>query len=667
MNTNYFYTDIVENQNNSAFLNSIMSIAEQKKQQVYVLSRPLADRKYDYDGSKVMILLSSKRKIAFVTTSQIDDDFDELCDDIIDDIGSISDKYDYKSVIGRPRKWKDELTAKFSTTEIGTDLESWFNEEIVLIDSSQHRRLDLIISLFIGSINDVSHITADEPDNILDKVKNKIQLFDGQQTRFIYEELETEGKKITIQGLSGTGKTELLLHKLKDLYIQDKESRYCFTCFNKILSRKLKSRIPEFFNFMKVEQQIEWERLMCIPAWGSYNSPDSGVYRYLCEYYQIPFYSLREVGTLEQACKLALKVVQPLIKQKGFAFDFTFIDESQDFRDSFIDLCVAVTRNKVFVAGDIFQSIFEEKKKNTAPISVLLSKCYRTDPKTLMFAQALGMGLFEDRKLWWLEKEQWQQCGYNVEEKDGKYILTREPLRRFEDIDSDFDSIKIYGVRDLESSVIQMIQELYKEFPTVQPNDIAIIFLDNESYIYQTAEDIRIKIGMELGIDCNIAYETKRDISGQILISNRNNVKGLEYPFVICITKQIIRDKSYRNTLYTMLTRSFIRSYLVLPNSKTNGFTEELQQGAESIMKEKHIVVDIPTEEEKEELKAWTKQGGVAKSLQERINEICDKIGLTDLNTRETVQQALEKIPAKTSDNELEELVSHYLDVYNKR
>lgn len=116
-----------------------------------------------------------------------------------------------------------------------------------------------------------------------------------------------------------------------------------------------------------------------------------------------------------------------------------------------------------------------------------------------------------------------------------------------------------------------------------------------------------------------------------------------------------------------MLTRSFIRSYLVLPNSKTNGFTEVLQQGAASIMKEKHIVVDIPTEEEKEELKAWTKQGGVAKSLQERINEICDKIGLTDLNTRETVQQALEKIPAKTSDNELEELVSHYLDVYNKR
>ena len=32
-------------------------------------------------------------------------------------------------------------------------------------------------------------------------------------------------------------------------------------------------------------------------------------------------------------------------------------------------------------------------------------KCYRTEPKTLMFAQALGMGLFEDNKLWWLSKE----------------------------------------------------------------------------------------------------------------------------------------------------------------------------------------------------------------------------------------------------------------------
>ena len=61
-----------------------------------------------------------------------------------------------------------------------------------------------------------------------DKIKQKIVLFDGDQTRFIYT--KPSKKKILIQGLSGTGKTELLLHKLRDLYTASKENRIIFTC-----------------------------------------------------------------------------------------------------------------------------------------------------------------------------------------------------------------------------------------------------------------------------------------------------------------------------------------------------------------------------------------------------------------------------------------------------
>ena len=68
----------------------------------------------------------------------------------------------------------------------------------------------------------------------------------------------------------------------------------------------------------------------------------------------------------------------------------------------------------MFVAGDIFQSIFEERKKGAKEPNFLLSKCYRTDPKTLMFAQAIGMGLFEDQKLWWLDDKEWELCGYKI-------------------------------------------------------------------------------------------------------------------------------------------------------------------------------------------------------------------------------------------------------------
>lgn len=661
MNSNYFYSNIVLSSKNKSFLEEMQVIADSIKQQVYVLSGPLIDDKYQYNDDSLMIVLSSKRKIAFVTTRKVNDDFEDLCEDIIEDIGSVSDKYGYKEKIGRPRKWRDRLIGYYSTQEIN-DTRTWFCKDVAINDVSDYRTLDLLVSLFIGSINDVKNITTEEPENLLDKVKQKIQLFDGQQTRFIYEELEAEGKRITIQGLSGTGKTELLMHKLKDLYVKNEDAIFGFTCFNKILSRKLKERIPEFFNFMKVEQQIDWKRLLCVNAWGNYKDEYSGIYRYICNFYEISFYSLRECGSFNAACQKAIEQLKGKIKDYGHAFTYMFIDESQDFKESFFNLCELVTEKKCFIAGDIFQSIFEEKKKNTIPPNFLLSKCYRTDPKTLMFAQALGMGLFEKEKLWWLDKDQWEQCGYNVKIDGKQYTLTREPLRRFEDIDPDFDSLKIIGVENLIPDTINLIKKIYKEFPTVQPDDIAIIFLDTDKYIYQSADSIERAIGLNLNVECNIAYESKKTEKGKILISNKNNVKGLEYPFVICITKKILKEKSYRNTMYTMLTRSFIRSYLVLPKGDENGFTKEMYDGGQRIMKEKKIVVTEPTAKEQADIKAWIRGGKQALSLEDRISNIFEKLNITSPKIKETIRKSLSGISIKNNDTQLEILIKAFLN-----
>lgn len=657
MNTNYFYCNISTSEQNKVFLEDLQALAENLKQQVYVLSGPLVDEKYKYDDDSLMIVLSSKRKIAFVTTREMTDEFKNICDDIIEDIGSISDKYGYKEKIGRPRKWRERLTACCSSKDIKNTRE-WFCDDMTVKDAEYYRTLELLVSLFIGSINDINSVTTEEPDNILDKVKHKILLFDGQQTRFIYEELEAEGKRITIQGLSGTGKTELLMHKLRDLYLKsDEKAVFGFTCFNKILARKLKERIHDFFNFMKVDQQIDWNRLLCISAWGNYGNPQSGIYRYICDFYDINFYSLREIGAFDTACQKAIDQIKDRLKVYGYAFTYTFIDESQDFKESFFRLCEMVTEKKCFVAGDIFQSIFEEKKKDAIPPNFLLSKCYRTDPKTLMFAQALGMGLFEKEKLWWLDVDQWRQCGYNVEIRGNDYTLTREPLRRFEDVDPDFDSLKIYEVINVVSGIISLIKGIHDEFKTVKPDDMAIIFLDIDKYIYDYAEQLKRSIGVELGIECNIAYESKKTEKGKILISNRNNVKGLEYPFVICVTKQVLRDKSYRNTMYTMLTRSFIRSYLVLPKGETNGFTKEMYDGGQFIMKEKKIVVTAPTPVEQEQIKAWDKVGKKAMSLEERINAIFEELHIDEARIKDVIRNSLKEIPAKINEAKLKDLI----------
>ncbi len=46
--------------------------------------------------------------------------------------------------------------------------------------------------------------------------------------------------------------------------------------------------------------------------------------------------------------------------------------------------------------------MFDSKIVSEVNPDFLLNKCYRTDPKTLMFSHAIGMGLFEKPYLRWL-------------------------------------------------------------------------------------------------------------------------------------------------------------------------------------------------------------------------------------------------------------------------
>ena len=73
----------------------------------------------------------------------------DLCKDIIEDIGSVSDKYGYMEIMGRPRKWKDRLTGIYSVKDIN-DVTMWFCKDIAINDADDFRTLDLLVSLFIG-------------------------------------------------------------------------------------------------------------------------------------------------------------------------------------------------------------------------------------------------------------------------------------------------------------------------------------------------------------------------------------------------------------------------------------------------------------------------------------------------------------------------------------
>ena len=538
--------------------------------QVYVISKPLVGSyEYDYDYG-TLIVLSPNHKIVFIDLLNKQDSFDNFVDDFIHDVGSISDTYDYMKHIGRPRKWKDGYTLVKSISEGSiTDI----LDESKVTDPNEKRIIELLISLLIGSINNVDQIGIEYPTSLLEKVKRNIILFDSDQTSFIFSDFNE--KIISVQGLSGTGKTELLLHKLKELYLNNDNDRIFFTCHNKALANKLLKRVPEFFNFMKVQKQIQWnERLWVNRAWGSKQDPDSGLYSFLCDFYQVPFQRFSKGIGYEDIFNDMYEYLKK-ISPENFkpALDYILVDERQDFPDVFFEVCKLVTSKKVYVAGDIFQDIFGNTQDSNLGVDLILNKCYRTDPNTLMFAHGVGLGLFDDRKLNWFSDDYWGKIGYTISRKNNSEVhLKRTPVRRFDELNNTDSTVIVNNTSS--SEVIKALKEIKSEHPSVSPGDIAIIILDSNSAIYDYMAQLEFIINSELGLKVNHAIDTKREKDDAIYLTNPNNVKGLEFPFVICITSKILNTYKYRNILYTMMTRSFIKSYLLV--NDTNNLKEQI-------------------------------------------------------------------------------------------
>jgi superfamily I DNA and RNA helicase len=643
MERNLLYIQVDENEKNKTIIEEIRTYSSENiNEQLYVINSPLGDRKYSYPyQDNVIAILSPKHKILFIDLNDNEEGFEEYYDDFIEDLSSISDKYDYKNHIGRPREWKKNNTNKIYHQDIKPVAKLLNGNRL---NSPELERIsELLISLLIGSINDINKVGATVPETILEKVKRNIILFDGEQTRFIYKEFNK--KSVAIQGLSGTGKTELLLHKLKEIYTKDEKSKIFFTCHNIALANNLKDRIPNFFNFMRVEKQIEWnKRLWVSHAWGSRNNPNSGLYSYLCDFYNVNFSRFSYHGTgYEQIFAQILEVVNSIDeKDFKFAFDYILIDESQDFPNVFFELCEKIAKNNVYIAGDIFQDIYENTNNTELEVDIVLNRCYRTDPRTLMFAHSVGIGLFEKKKLNWFGDYYWNALGYSIERLENRIIrLYREPIRRFEDLkNEDFESV-IVGESTHHSNVIKIIKELQKTHKEIKPDDIAIILLEeNRQNIFNYIDGLSYAINSELKWEVNRAYENQRKIPNSLYISNINNVKGLEFPFVICITASIKNTYKDRNVLYTMLTRSFIQSYLLITDEKG---IEANKEGLKIINEHNYIQTIEPNDKEKKEIENKLKkfiQNNVNVSFEDFIKEIFNDLKIP-IKSRKKLTEAL--------------------------
>lgn len=596
------------------FINKIENLLNADKINSYILDRLLNDKeKYDYDGC--IIVLSPKHKIIFLDCKNDKEKFEIFIDDILQNIDHLSTKFDYKPLIGRKREWNNEnIVYKSSIEKFVDNLK--YNMHLAEINGLEAQKTRLLISLFINNPNDTKNIKTLEADNNLTRIKNKIQLFDCKQLDIIHE--NKKQKQIAIQGLSGTGKTELLFHKLKDTYLASTECKIAFTCYSNVLANHLKTRIRNFFDCMRVEKQIDDEKLKILKAWGSITY-EEGVYSVICKHYEIPFQAWSKNITFDRVCKNALESLSTK-NIESYVFDYIFIDESQDFPKSFFELCSKVTKEKIYIAGDIFQNIFDTEI-NTDEIDFSLNRCYRTDARTLMFGHAIGMGLFEDKKINWLEEKQWEQCGYKYNCKENDIIeLTREPLKRIAGIDQE-QSIFLETSKDLKDSIVKIILNLKDTYKDLEAHDICIIF--NDISMYNFVPILELEIYSKTKFECNRAYETKQMKNNKVFITNQNNVKGLEFPFVICVAQDIMNNRniSFRNALYMSITRSFLQTYLLVLEDKD---ISNIINGLDNINKQYKIISKKPTDDERIEINKTIKS--YKEKLYSTFDEEVDKI-----------------------------------------
>lgn len=584
--------------------------AEENQMITYLLKKPLSEEVYNYDYKEGVILLVPEHNVIFINLNSISkEEFEIYIDDVIDDINYLSMRYEYIKRLGRPRKWKDEFFSKYDVEAVLDKSIDKILKENEKIEYREKRNADLLISLITENINDIKKIGMEDPSTRLEKIKKNIILFDGKQTNFIHEE---KSQKITrIQGLAGTGKTELLLHKLRKLYIEDDNTKIVFTCHNRVLEDTLKKRTPKFFDFMKVDEQIKWdERLWVMRSWGSRMDKNSGVYSYICNYYNIPFRQFTYGISFNEVCTEALEYLQK-INTEDFnpCFDYILIDESQDFGEVFFELCKKVTSKKIYIAGDIFQNVFDMNIIQEVTPDYILNKCYRTDSRTLMFAHALGMGLFRDLPLRWLNDDEWTACGYNIDKEidfnKKNYVLTRNLVRRFEDNEIGKESMCLvipdeYTAKSFIDKIIQSIDEILDEFPDAKPEDIGIIFEQNENNM-KLSKHLGIRIMEKYNWQINFAYDNKEKRDNTLFISNNNHVKGLEFPFVICFTTIDLDDNiKRRNIFYMMLTRSFIKSFLLIPGRNTKE-VKKLESGLDIINSHRKLIFEeLDPEQQKE-------------------------------------------------------------------
>lgn len=471
-----------------------------------------------------------------------------------------------------------------------------------------------------------------------------------------------------IRGLAGSGKTIILCMKAALIHLREPNKKILYTFTTKSLYDYIETMIVRFYRLFGDGNLPDFDKIQIKHSWGG--GTISGVYYTACKNNNIIPLTFEQAKQLHYVDPFDAVCSDLLHKTKGIMnkdYDYVLIDEAQDFRPSFYQLCRAIVKEDCLVwCYDDLQNIFDVKIQDTIATfkndygaegidlgklneefpelnnDVVLEKTYRNPLEILVLAHAIGFGIYNDALIQTLENNQhWHDFGYEVVQGNSRIGDKMEIVRPkvnspliISDKQKPEEIIKINSYDGMIEEIDAVAEDIYNSIHTekLHPDDIIVITLDDKNSKIQLkllSDRLRAR-GIESFNLTDRSYSKGFIEEGCVTLSTVYRAKGNEAAQVYVMGTQIFEDnsnrRSMRNRIFTAFTRA--KGWLKISgvNIKDGKLWKEVEKVFENGFKLKFLQTEPRYVIERDKKNAKNKK---------KVKQIIDKMKELDLSPEE--------------------------------
>lgn len=539
-------------------------------------------------------------------------------------IGEVVDKADfdyldsldsnlYKKFVSRAELRKSRRELKFDVTGVVLSSETKVENEIqfstlddllgiinnhTLEDPLTDDEYTLVVSCIDNTTKMITKKQRNVPVNngkkvtkseILERIQQKETCFDVEQRKVAMSCIDSPQR---IRGLAGSGKTILLTMKAALYHLSNPDAEILYTYYTKDLYELIRHLIERFYREAADNHEPNWKKIHIYHAWGGYEL--GGVYSTACADLGEPMIDFRTAKNKDPFHPFDYVCSSLLDKDIRPKYDLTLIDEGQDFRSPFYQLCYKLTKDRRIVwAYDEFQDIFNTKpqdekatfgknedgtyridfSRNENPNQdITLKCCYRNPRLVLISAFSLGLGIYNTSVLQRLESNlHWESLGFKVEKGnsiDGDDMIISRPVENTPSIINEQlgrYSMQLRAFDSMEEECSVVVKLIHNDI-TVEgllPDDICVICVDqrNIASYYSMIEKQLINNGVRTFNMLSAPNANRRfSYEGRVTLATLNKAKGNESGMVYIVGVDALfkypNNVIARNKLFTAITRA---------------------------------------------------------------------------------------------------------------